>query len=90
MANQYVELLRNENQARGIASYAIDFLSGRLGQPDESVYRMVERLHLDSIACGVSALACGTNAPTVLRRERSNIPATIPRAAFPAWARPCA
>ncbi len=30
---------------------------------------MVERFHLDSIACGVSALACQTNAPTVLRRE---------------------
>ena len=31
--------------------------------------KKVEQFHLDSVACGVSALACGTNAPTVLRRE---------------------
>ena len=29
----------------------------------------MERFHLDSIACAVSALACGTNAPRVLREE---------------------
>ncbi|HVU89826.1 MAG TPA: MmgE/PrpD family protein [Pirellulales bacterium] len=69
MSNDYLTLARNENQARGIAQYAIDFLGGRFTGPAESVYRMVERFHLDSIACGVSALACGTNAPTVLRRE---------------------
>jgi len=69
VANQFLTLHRNENQARGVAQYAIDFLAGKLGAPDERVYQMVERFHLDSIACGVSALACGTNAPTVLRRE---------------------
>lgn len=69
MPNQYLTLARGENQARGIAQYAIDFLAGKFPGPDESVFRMVERFHLDSIACGVSALACGTNAPTVLRRE---------------------
>jgi len=69
VANQYLTLARNENQARGIAQYAIDFLGGKFAGPDESVFQMVERFHLDSIACGVSALACGTNAPTVLRRE---------------------
>ncbi len=69
MANQYVTLARNENQARGIAQYALDFLAGRFPGPDHAVYQMVERFHLDAIACGVSALACGTNAPTVLRRE---------------------
>ena len=41
----------------------LDFLGGRFAGPAEPVYRMVERFHLDSIACGVSALACGTNAP---------------------------
>lgn len=42
--------------------------------PSDSVFRMVERFHLDGIACGVSALACGANAPTVLRREALEYP----------------
>src|SRR5262249_10736261 len=42
---------------------------GELCEPDASVYRKVEQFHLDSIACGVSALACGANAPRVLRAE---------------------
>ncbi len=69
MSNDFVTLPRDQNQARGIGQYAIDFLAGKFAGPDESVLRMVEQFHLDSIACGVSALACGTNAPTVLRRE---------------------
>ncbi|MEX0677641.1 MAG: MmgE/PrpD family protein [Pirellulales bacterium] len=60
---------RRENQARGIGRYAIDFLAGKLGEPAESVFERVELFHLDSIACGVSALACGANAPRVLRAE---------------------
>ena len=72
MSNDYLTL-RNENQARGIAQYVLDFIGGRFAGPAESVYRMVERFHLDSIACGVSALACGTNAPTVLRRRGPGI-----------------
>ncbi|HVX11975.1 MAG TPA: MmgE/PrpD family protein [Pirellulales bacterium] len=58
-----------DNQARGLATYAIDFLAGKFAPPGERVLRMVERFHLDSMACGVSAIACGTNAPNVLRRE---------------------
>ncbi len=69
MPNDYVTLPRDENQARGLGQFAIDFISGTFAGPDEAVLRMVERFHLDSIACAVSALACGTNAPTVLRRE---------------------
>ena len=69
MLNETVVLSRRENQAREIGAFAIDFLAGKLGQPAESVYQRVERFHLDSIACGVSALACGTNAPRVLRAE---------------------
>lgn len=76
MSNEYVTLRRDENQALGLGRYAIDFMRGKLGDPDASVYRMVERFHLDSIACGVSALACGTNAPTVLRREALEYPVT--------------
>ncbi|HEY2147398.1 MAG TPA: MmgE/PrpD family protein, partial [Pirellulales bacterium] len=69
MSNEFVTLSRDTNQARGLGQYAIDFLGGRFAGPDEGVLRMVERFHLDSMACGVSALAGGANAPTVLRRE---------------------
>ncbi len=69
MPAQYVTLARDTNQALGIGQYAIDFMSRKLGEPDERVFQMVEQFHLDSVACGVSALACGTNAPNVLRRE---------------------
>lgn len=67
-----VTLSRDSNQARGLAEYAIAFLqAGTAGsaQPAESVLNRIELFHLDSIACGVSALACGTNAPRVLRQE---------------------
>jgi 2-methylcitrate dehydratase len=60
---------RDENQARGIAQYALDFLNDRWPDPEPAVFAMVERFHLDSIACAVSALACRANAPMVLRRE---------------------
>lgn len=69
VANDYRILAPTENQARGIGQYAIDMLTGGAGEPDDAVFRMVERFHVDSIACGVSALACGTNAPRVLREE---------------------
>ncbi len=62
-------LPRSENQALAIGRYAIDFMAGKLGRVSESVLRKVEQFHLDSIACGVSALACRANAPTVLRAE---------------------
>jgi 2-methylcitrate dehydratase len=69
VSDQFVVLARGENQARGLGQYAIDFLAGKFGEPDDSVYHKVEQFHLDSIACGVSALACRANAPTVLRAE---------------------
>jgi len=62
-------LPRNTNQVRGLAQYALDFLADKFAEPDDRTYRRVDQFHLDSIACGVSALACGTNAPTLLRRE---------------------
>ena len=83
MPNEYLTLARDSNQARGIGQYAIDFLSGRFGGPDDAVFRMVERFHLDSIACGVSALACGTNAPTVLRREAFEYACAAPSQGVP-------
>lgn len=69
MANSYLPLKRTENQARGIGQYAIDFLAGRLGTPSQAALARVEQFHLDSIACGVAALAIGTNAPRLLREE---------------------
>lgn len=69
MKNSFVSLARGTNQARGIGQYALDFLAGRLGQPDEAVLARVEQFHLDSVGCGVAALAMAANAPTVLREE---------------------
>jgi 2-methylcitrate dehydratase len=68
-ANQFVTLRRDENQARAIGQYALDMLAGGYPGPSDAVLAKTEQFHLDSVACGVSALACGANAPTVLRRE---------------------
>src|SRR4051794_30323359 len=68
-ANQYVTLSRESNQARGIGQYAVDMLQGRHAGPSDAVLRKVEQFHLDSVACGVSALGARANAPTVLRSE---------------------
>jgi 2-methylcitrate dehydratase len=67
--NDSVTLSRDTNQARDIAEYALGMASGRYEGPGEAVLRKIEEFHLDSVACGVSALACGANAPSVLRRE---------------------
>ncbi|MCL6502962.1 MAG: MmgE/PrpD family protein [Pirellulales bacterium] len=75
MEKSYVCLARHENQARGLAAFCIDFLAGRLGEVGTRALQAVERFHLDSVACAVSALACGTNAPTVLRQEALEYPA---------------
>ncbi|MSR27897.1 MAG: hypothetical protein EXS06_12920, partial [Planctomycetaceae bacterium] len=58
----------DSNQARGLADYARDFLHHP--QPvGARTLGLLERFHVDSVGCGVSALARGANAPTVLRRE---------------------
>jgi 2-methylcitrate dehydratase len=64
-----ITLPRNTNQALALGRFAHEFLSGQHGAPGEAALACVERFHLDSVACGVSALALGTNAPNVLRRE---------------------
>ncbi|MBC7852674.1 MAG: MmgE/PrpD family protein [Pirellulaceae bacterium] len=69
MAVGYVKLPRHDNQASGIGQYAIDFLAGKLGQPDEAVLERTEQFHLDSIACAVAALATDCPAPRILREE---------------------
>jgi 2-methylcitrate dehydratase len=67
--NHFLTLARDTNQTRGIAQYALDLVQGRHPGPSDVVLDRVEQFHLDSIACGVSALAAGANAPTVLRQE---------------------
>jgi 2-methylcitrate dehydratase len=72
---EHIRLAPNSNQALGIAHYAIDFLSFKLGQPSEKVLKRTEDFHTDSVVCGLSALALGTNAPSVLRAEALDYPA---------------
>ncbi len=63
-------LSRDSNQALGIGQYAIDFMAGRLGSgPSQAVLERVRLFHTDAVLCGYSALALGTNAPTLLRAE---------------------
>lgn len=74
----HVTLPADSNQALGLAQYALDFLWGnakdakwaqRGGNPDQRVCERTEMFHTDASLCGVSALALGTNAPNLLRRE---------------------
>ena len=58
-------------------------IQGRYPGPSEAVLRKVEQFHLDSIACGVSALAARTNAPTVLRQEALEYPTPRERGGVP-------
>jgi 2-methylcitrate dehydratase len=81
--NQFVTLASDTNQARGIAQYALDMLHGRHPGPSDAVLNRVEQFHLDSVACGISALAAGTNAPTVLRQEAFEYPADKPHSGVP-------
>ena len=86
-------LPRTENQALGLARYCIDFLRpANRGSVGRSTLDLVERFHLDSVGCAVSALAHRANAPTVLRREALG---TLPTAGSRGGiclgsARPCA
>lgn len=73
-----LHLPRDTNQVRGLARYAIDFLGGKYPAPELGVLRRVERFFIDSVICGVSALAQKTNAPTVLRAEALEYPAADP------------
>ncbi|RYG33501.1 hypothetical protein EON81_17995 [bacterium] len=67
MSSPPVELGRDTNQALGIGEYAIRFLAE--GSPSEAVLTRTMRFHTDAVLCGLSALAEGTNAPTILRDE---------------------
>lgn len=65
-------LPRDTNQALGIGQYAIDFLQG--GDPSATVRSRTILFHTDSVLCGASALALGTNAPRILREEALGYP----------------
>lgn len=79
-----VRLAPNENQALGIGQFAVDFMAGKLGPgPSDKVLERVRLFHTDSVLCGISALALGTNAPTILRNEALSYRAEDPsHAAF--------
>lgn len=67
-----VTLPATTNQALGLGRFAIAFVHGapgERGEPDPAVLDRTELFHLDAVLCGLSAIALGTNAPTVLRRE---------------------
>ncbi len=68
----FVTLPRDSNQALGLAQFAIDFMSdtpGKRGEPSSAVYERINLFHTDACICGISAIALGTNAPMLLRRE---------------------
>ena len=62
-------LPRDTNQALGIAQFAVDFMSGKIGDPAEDVQERTSMFFTDAVICGISAVALGTNAPRVLREE---------------------
>jgi len=62
------------NQAQELARVSQAFLDGAFAPPDEEVLDRLEWFHRDALACGVSALALGTNAPQVLRDEAEDYP----------------
>ena len=70
--SQFVTLPAESNQALGLARYAIDFMwgeHGARGEPDHAVLDRTNQFYTDACLCGISALAMGCNAPTVLRNE---------------------
>ncbi len=86
MTEPYQTLRRDENQARALGQFALDFLERPASEIDDAVYERVEQFHRDSIACGVSALACRTNAPTILRAEALEYPTLNPSQGVPCFA----
>ncbi|MFO0962755.1 MAG: MmgE/PrpD family protein [Phycisphaerales bacterium] len=67
-----VELKPNTNQALGLGQYAVDFM--RNARPSPIVEERTKLFHTDSVLCGVSAIALGTNAPNLLRAEALEYP----------------
>ena len=68
-ATTSVTLSRDSNQALGIGKFAVNFMDGSIGEPGQAVFDRTLMFFTDSMICGLSAIALGTNAPTVLREE---------------------
>jgi 2-methylcitrate dehydratase len=81
MTTEWLTLSRRENQVRGLAQYALDFVWGRFGDPLPEVQAMLERFHVDSVGCAVSALAASARAPRLLRDEALEYAISAPRGA---------
>ncbi|MEX2218939.1 MAG: MmgE/PrpD family protein [Phycisphaerales bacterium] len=67
-----VVLPASSNQSLGLGQFAVDFMSGgpgKRGEPSAAVLERTAMFHTDAVLCGVSAIALGTNAPTILRGE---------------------
>jgi len=62
-----VHLEPNVNQALGIGQFACDFMHN--ARPGALVEERTKLFHTDSVLCGISAVALGTNAPVLLRQE---------------------
>ena len=81
-----VTLPRDSNQALGLGRYVHAFLAEadlRSGEgPSAAVLARVNLLHTDAVLCGLSALALGTNAPTLLRAEALEYPDPVGASVF--------
>jgi 2-methylcitrate dehydratase len=62
-----VHLQPSSNQALGIGQFACDFMHN--ARPGALVEERTKLFHTDSVLCGISAVALGTNAPVLLRQE---------------------
>ena len=67
--DDFCTLPAESNQARGIAQFAIDFVRQDTDKIAPPVWRRLDQFHIDSVACGLAALACRANAPMVLRDQ---------------------
>jgi len=72
-----VALPKNSNQALGIGAFAVDFMSGAIGEPAQEVFDRTALFFTDAVLCGLSAIAVKTNAPTVLRAEALGFPTEV-------------
>jgi 2-methylcitrate dehydratase len=79
-SDTHTTLKADTNQALGLGRYAVEFMhgsyrhgsgthEGSIGDPGSKVRERTNLFHVDSVICGVSALALRTNAPTILRQE---------------------
>ena len=68
-ASTHAVLPADSNQALGLGQFAVDFMSGKIGEPAPSVLDRTNLFHVDATFCGLSAIALGANAPRVLREE---------------------